>query len=139
LRRGPPCSAFSTSTAQARRGHTPASSRNSPRGQREDFPLSSTATIRDFVHVADVVQFVEVVLERGAAGVFNVGTSRAVSIKELAAVVMRLAGLNGESLYAPPRPGDIKHSAADVTKAKALGWEPRITIEEGLKGLWTTW
>jgi UDP-glucose 4-epimerase len=91
------------------------------------------------IYVADVACFVEVVLERGATDVFNVGTSRAVSIKELAAIVMRLAGLNGEPLYAPPRPGDIKHSAADVTKAKALGWEPRITIEEGLKGLWTTW
>jgi UDP-glucose 4-epimerase len=68
-----------------------------------------------------------------------VGTGRAVSIRELAAIVMRLAGLSGEPLYAPPRPGDIKHSAADVSKARALGWEPRITIEEGLKGLWTTW
>jgi UDP-glucose 4-epimerase len=93
---------------------------------------------RDFVHVADVARFIEVVLERGAADVFNVGTGRAVSIRELATIVMHLAGLNGEPLYAPPRPGDIKHSVADVTKARALGWEPRITIEEGLKGLWTT-
>jgi UDP-glucose 4-epimerase len=94
---------------------------------------------RDFVHVADVAQFVEVVLDRGAAGVFNVGTGRAVSIRELATIVMRLAGLSGEPLYAPPRPGDIKHSAADVTKAKLLGWQPQIPLEEGLRELWTTW
>jgi len=94
---------------------------------------------RDFIHVADVARFVEVVLDRGAAGVYNVGTGRSVSIRELAAVMMRLAGLYGEPLYAPPRPGDTRHSAADVSKARALGWEPRITIEEGLKGLWTTW
>ena len=93
---------------------------------------------RDFIHVADVAQFVEVVLDRGAAGVFNVGTGRAVSIRELAAVVMRLAGLSGEPLYAPPRPGDIKHSAADMTKAKALGWELQIGIEEGLRELWSS-
>ena len=92
---------------------------------------------RDFIHVADVAQFVEIVLDRGAAGVFNVGTGRAVSIRELAAIVMRLAGLNGEPHYAPPRPGDIKHSAADVTKARALGWEPRVPLEEGLRRLWT--
>jgi len=80
--------------------------------------------IRDFIHVADVARFVEVVLDRGAAGVYNVGTGRAVSIRELAAVVMRLAGLGGEPLYGPPRPGDIKHSAAAVSKARALGWQP---------------
>jgi len=45
-----------------------------------------------------------------------------VSIRELAADVMRLAGLGGEPFYGPPRPGDVRHSAADVTKAKLLGW-----------------
>ena len=94
---------------------------------------------RDFVHVGDVARFVETVLERGASGVFNVGTGRAVSVRELAGLVMRLAGLNGEPAYAPPRPGDIKHSVADITKARSLGWEPRVGIEEGLRGLWSTW
>ena len=88
---------------------------------------------RDFIHVADVAQFVEVVLDRGA---FNVGTGRAVSIRELAVIVMRLAGLGGEPLYGPPRPGDVKHSAADVSKAKSLGWQPQMPLEEGLRRLW---
>jgi UDP-glucose 4-epimerase len=66
-----------------------------------------------------------------------VGTGRAVSIRELAAIVMRLAGLSGEPLYAPPRPSDIKHSVADVTKARALGRQPQIPLEEELRRLWT--
>jgi UDP-glucose 4-epimerase len=94
---------------------------------------------RDFIHVSDVARFVEAVLDRGAAGVYNVGTGRAVSIRELALFVMRLAGLGGEPAYAPPRPGDIRHSAADITKARSLGWEPRVMVEEGLRGLWITW
>ena len=93
---------------------------------------------RDFIHVADVARLVEVVLDRGVAGVYNVGTGRAVSIRELAAIVMRLAGLGGEPLYTPPRPGDIRHSAADITRARSLGWEPQIEIEEGLRELWTS-
>jgi len=67
-----------------------------------------------------------------------VGTGRAVSIRELATAVMRLAGLGGGPAYAPPRPGDIRHSVADVSKARALGWEPRVSVEEGLRGLWST-
>ena len=93
---------------------------------------------RDFVHVSDVARFVEVVLDRGASGVFNVGSGRAASIRELAGFVMSLAGLDGGPVYAPPRPGDIKHSVADITKARGLGWEPRVGIEEGLRWLWTT-
>jgi UDP-glucose 4-epimerase len=87
--------------------------------------------------VADVARFVEIVLDRGVAGVYNVGTGRAVSIRELATIMMRLAGLSGEPLYAPPRPGDIKHSVADATKAKSLGWQPQILPEEGLRRLCT--
>jgi UDP-glucose 4-epimerase len=50
---------------------------------------------------------------------------------------MQLAGLSSEPLYAPPRPDDIKHSAVDVSNAKALGWEPKVPLEEGLRRLWT--
>jgi len=67
-----------------------------------------------------------------------VGTGRAVSIRELATAVMRLAGLGGGPAYAPPRPGDIRHSVADITRARSLGWEPQIGIEEGLRELWSS-
>ncbi|MEM0464157.1 MAG: NAD-dependent epimerase/dehydratase family protein [Pyrobaculum sp.] len=91
---------------------------------------------RDFVHVLDVARFVETLVEKGAQGVFNVGTGRAVSIKELARVVMKLAGIGGGPIYASPRPGDIAHSVANIKKARSLGWEPKITLEEGLAQLW---
>jgi len=90
---------------------------------------------RDFVHVSDVVKFTEIVVERGATGVFNVGTGRAVSIRELAYMVMKIAGLDGKPVYAPPRPGDVRHSVADITRARGLGWEPRVRIEDGIKSL----
>jgi UDP-glucose 4-epimerase len=83
----------------------------------------STAAPSASVCIIYVARFVEVVLERGATGVFNVGTGRAVSIRELATIVMQLAGLSGESLYAPPRPGDIIiHSVADVPTIRRLGY-----------------
>ena len=88
---------------------------------------------RDFVHVSDVARFIALLLEKEAEGVFNVGTGRAISIKELAKTVMKLAGVDGEPIYTSPRPGDILHSVANIIKARGLGWEPTIELEEGLR------
>lgn len=91
---------------------------------------------RDFIYINDVTSAVATILEKNAVGIFNIGTGRAVSITELAYMVIRLAGLSNRPIYAPPRPGDIKHSVANINKIKSLGWEPQTTIEEGLKKLW---
>ena len=69
---------------------------------------------RDFIHVADLAELVKIVVERGVVGVFNAGTGRAITIEELARLVCRLAGLDVEPIRAPPRPGDIRHSMADI-------------------------
>jgi len=90
---------------------------------------------RDFIHVADVAELVKTVVERGAEGVYNAGTGRAVSVRELARLVCKLAGVDAEPIHAPPRPGDIRHSVADIRRAKALGWAPRVELEEGLRQL----
>lgn len=90
---------------------------------------------RDFIHIDDVVKFIEIVIEKKARGVFNVGTGKATSIKELAKLVMRLVGIDAEPIYTSPRPGDIMHSVADIRKALDLGWEPRIELRDGIKSL----
>ncbi|MGB9717847.1 MAG: NAD-dependent epimerase/dehydratase family protein, partial [Thermoproteota archaeon] len=92
---------------------------------------------RDFIHVDDVSQAVELAIStRCLNQVFNIGTGKPVRIRDLAILVMRLHGVGGEPVYAAKRPGDIKHSYADVSKARSLlGFEPRIGLEEGLKKL----
>ncbi|MEM2930165.1 MAG: NAD-dependent epimerase/dehydratase family protein [Thermoproteota archaeon] len=92
---------------------------------------------RDFIHVNDVSQAVELaIMTRHLNQVFNIGAGKPVRIRDLAGLVMRLHGVEGEPVYAARRPGDIKHSYADVSKAKSLlGFEPRIGLEEGLKRL----
>jgi UDP-glucose 4-epimerase len=92
---------------------------------------------RDFIHVEDVAQAVELAITtRCLNQVFNIGTGKPVRIRDLAVLVMRLHGVEGEPVYAAKRPGDIKHSYADVSKARILlGFEPRIGLEEGLKKL----
>ena len=96
---------------------------------------------RDFIHVSDVARAVELAIERKAYNeVFNIGSGKQISILELARLIMRLANLEGEPVFDKPRPGDIKHSLADISKArKILGFEPSIPLEKGLEDLIRTW
>jgi dTDP-L-rhamnose 4-epimerase len=92
---------------------------------------------RDFVSVYDVAQACRLALEvAGAAGgVFNVGSGRPYTIREVAE---RVAGVLGKPHIEPAitgkyRVGDIRHCVADITLARrVLGYTPRVQLEEGL-------
>ena len=64
----------------------------------------------------------------------NISTKNAVTVNTVVNVIRKLMGKeNIKPVYAPPRPGDIKHSLADVKKAKeVIGYEPFINFEEGI-------
>jgi UDP-glucose 4-epimerase len=90
---------------------------------------------RDFTYVADVVQALLLAAKKpGVSGeVFNVGTGRGTSLLQLLAAMNRQLGTAVFPRHAEPRAGDIRHSRADIAKARAmLGYEPRVTFEEGL-------
>ncbi len=92
---------------------------------------------RDFIHVQDLAEFIELIIEKNVWNkTFNVGTGKPTKIIDLAKTVMKIAGVEGEPVFAPPRPGDIKHSYADISKAKkTLGFKPKISLKEGLRKL----
>jgi len=91
---------------------------------------------RDFVDVSDIVEANILALER--AGVssdpINIGTGTATSIKDLANLLIDIMGRrNLKPAFDQPRTGDIRHSCADITKARrALGYEPKVPLREGL-------
>ena len=90
---------------------------------------------RDFTYVANVVDGVlKACTAPGAAGqVFNVATGGRISLNELFRVVQKLAGSDIKPVYAPERVGDVKHSQADISRARAvLQYEPSVGLEEGL-------
>ena len=94
---------------------------------------------RDFVFVKDVVSAVMLALsEKGAVGeVFNVASGKATTINKIVQVLQKLTGKEDlRPVYGEPREGDIRHSCASIEKAKmTLGYEPLISLEEGLKEL----
>jgi len=91
---------------------------------------------RDFCFIDDVVAANLAAIERPeAAGlVINVANGESVSIRELARVIGEIFGSSLEPTFEPARPGDIRHSLADITLAReALGYEPKISVEDGLR------
>ncbi|MDT7897192.1 MAG: SDR family oxidoreductase [Armatimonadota bacterium] len=92
---------------------------------------------RDFTFVDNCVRanLLAATAEGVAGEVFNVGAGKQTSVNELFYLIRSLIGANGiEPLYAPPRLGDVRHSLADIAKARErLGYEPSVSLEEGLE------
>jgi UDP-glucose 4-epimerase len=92
---------------------------------------------RDFTYVTDVVQaLLKAATTPGVSGnVYNIGTGRATSLLDLVAALNRQLGTNLTPKHGPERAGDIRHSRADITRARReLGYEPQVAFDEGLKG-----
>lgn len=88
---------------------------------------------RDFIFVKDVVEANILAAKSNASGVFNIGRGGSVTINKLAKLIISTIGGNMEPIHQDPRPGDIRHSLADISKAKTFGYEPKWSLEEGLK------
>jgi len=90
---------------------------------------------RDFTHVDNVVQanLLALAAPDVSGEVFNVACGRRVTLNELAAELRELTGADAEPIYAPPRPGEVRHSLADLTRARErIGYEPSVDLREGL-------
>ena len=68
-----------------------------------------------------------------AIGVFNAASGKQITINQLANIITEKMGKNLQPIYKNPRPGDIKHSFADISKAnKKIGYTPSFDIKNGL-------
>lgn len=93
---------------------------------------------RDFVFVGDLAEIlIDALGNEGLSGeVMNVGTGRECSLLDLLAALEALSGKRIEREHAPPRPGDIVRSCADVSRLRArFGRVPQTLIQEGLREL----
>lgn len=89
---------------------------------------------RDFVYVLDVVEALVLGAARDSiTGVFNVGSGAAISINSLAERILKLSRSSAGLIYGESRSGDVVHSVASVEKLFRFGWEPKISLNEGLE------
>lgn len=120
------------------------------RGEQPAFEITGTnwttrdgTGIRDYVHVWDlaqahllaVTQFDEVFskLDGEKYCVMNLGTGDGVTVRELLDAFQRVYGKTIPTVEKPPRPGDVAGAYANLDKAKRLlGWEPKLSIDQGI-------
>jgi dTDP-L-rhamnose 4-epimerase len=91
--------------------------------------------LRDYVHVSDVARANLLVLDRDEANwqVFNVGGGRGYTVLEFAAIVAEVLGKKlAPKLSGEYRLGDTRHSVSDISKLRALGWEPKLTPRDAV-------
>ena len=108
-----------------------------------DYNTPDGTCIRDYIYVVDLakahVKAMERVLDTDneALEVFNVGTGRGVSTKEIVDAFERATGVKLNWTYAPRRAGDIEKVWADPKKAnEVLGWKAETNLDDTLRSAW---
>jgi UDP-glucose 4-epimerase len=89
---------------------------------------------RDFINVRDVVQAnIKAAMSYGVSGAFNTGSGSRITINSLVGLLQDASGINPQVEHGTPRPGDVRHSLADISAAReAFGFNPDVPLEEGL-------
>ncbi|MHC4104161.1 MAG: SDR family oxidoreductase [Planctomycetota bacterium] len=91
---------------------------------------------RDFTYIENVVQanLLAARAKQTKGEVINIACGTAVTVNEIIAMINNAAGKNVKPNYTDPRPGDVKHSLADISLAqKIIGFKPKVTFKQGLQ------
>lgn len=90
--------------------------------------------LREFLHADDMAEACVFLMERySEAEHINVGSGQELSIMDIARLTARVVGFDGEILTDPTRPDGTPRKLMDSGRLFALGWRPRITLEDGLR------
>lgn len=105
--------------------------------QKEFVELWGTGTARrEFLHVDDLARMVLELFERmETPEIINIGSGSDVTIKELAEMIAKEVGYEGEIKWDPSKPDGMPRKCLEVSKMQALGLYPTISLEQGIRGV----
>ena len=93
----------------------------------------SGTPLREFLHVDDLAKAVLVCIEKyDSSTQINIGSGLEITIKDLAARIAKQSGFFGNTIWDDKRPDGTPRKVLDVTKITELGWEPKISLDEGI-------
>jgi UDP-glucose 4-epimerase len=96
--------------------------------------------VRDYVHVSDVHGAIRLALtSEDWRGPVVIGTGSSLSVLEVLEAVRRVTRAELDVTHGPARPGEMPAVIVDNSRARAAGWTPRYSFEEGLAGVWEEW
>jgi GDP-4-dehydro-6-deoxy-D-mannose reductase len=104
-----------------------------------ELPLGNMTPVRDFLHVADVVNAYITLCEGADSGqVFNVCSGEGRTVRQVAETVLRIGGVRAVPKSDPKlmRPADLPMLVGDNSKLRATGWEPAFTFDDMVTDLW---
>lgn len=89
---------------------------------------------KDYLFVGDIARANVLALTRGSGLVANIGTGVGITVNHIFETLSRFTGNEIEPLHGPPRQGDVRNFWLDYSTAReALGWEPQVPFEEGVR------
>jgi len=89
---------------------------------------------REFLHADDLAEACYVCMDKyDESSHINVGVGEDITIKELAQMIAKVVGFTGEIMWNSDVPNGTLRKVLNVDKIKELGWEPKISLEDGLK------
>jgi GDP-L-fucose synthase len=89
---------------------------------------------REFLHVHDLARACRFLMERyDSPEIINVGVGEDITIRELAELICEVVGYGGRLAFDPGKPDGTPRKLLDVSRIRALGWEPRISLPEGVR------
>jgi UDP-glucose 4-epimerase len=96
--------------------------------------------VRDYVHVSDVVAAVKLGLSDPTwSGPTVIGSGRSLSVLEVVEAVRAATGTSLEVTHGPARAGEMPAVIVDTARARAAGWSPRYSFEDGVAEVWREW
>ena len=97
----------------------------------------SGSPMREFLHVDDLADACVFLMNNySESGFVNIGTGVDLTIRELAEMIHRISGFEGELKFDTSKPDGTPRKLLDVSKLYSMGWKHRISLEEGVKMVW---